>query len=160
MSGLNYIVPITGTSGPGVVAFPASAAVIMQLTTSAACPITINRIELQSGFTTSAQAVVSLQWGYYSTATSTNGFAATPTCLTKKAAAISSATAAYGNTATMGGTFAHRETWQWNLALPFDMVFGMDSLKIEVPAANVWALIFPSSPGSVNISGTIYYTEY
>lgn len=152
MSGLNYTARHTAT------AYTNAASVIYQLTTSAACPITINRIELQSGVTTSSQAVVTLQWGYY-TAGHAAGTSVTPVPLQKKNT-VSSATGVRIASATMGTTFAPYKEFQWNIALPFDHVLGMDSLKIEVPAGTVWALILPGASGTPTISGAIDWTEY
>jgi hypothetical protein len=152
MSGLQY------TAKHAATAYTNAASVVFQLTTSAACPITINRVELQSSVTTSSQAVVVLQWGYYATPHAA-GTSVTPLTLTKKNT-VSSATACRIASATMGTTFTPYREWQWNIALPFDHVLGMDALKIEVPAATTWALILPSASGTPTLSGAIDYSEY
>ena len=152
MSGLQYTAKHAST------AYTNAASVIFQLTTSAACPITINRIELQSGVTTSSQAVVVLQWGWYAAAHAA-GTAVTPAPLQKKNT-VSAATACRIASATMGTSFTAVREWQWNIALPFDHVLGMDSLKIEVPAATTWALILPAASGTPTLSGAIDFTEY
>lgn len=152
MSGLQYTARHTAT------AYTNAASVIYQLVTSAACPITLNRIQLQSSVTTSSQAVVTLQAGWYATAHAA-GTSVTPAALQKKNT-VSSATACRIASATMGTTFTPLYEWQWNIALPFDLVLGMDSLKIEVPAATTFALILPNASGTPTLSGAIDYTEY
>ena len=152
MSGLQYTAKHAST------AYTNAASVIFQLTTSSACPITINRIELQSGVTTSSQAVVTLQWGYYATGHAA-GTTVTPVPLQKKNT-VSPATACRIASATLGTTFTVYKEWQWNIALPFDHGLGMDALKIEVPASTVWALILPSASGTPTLSGAIDFTEY
>jgi len=152
MSGLSYVV-----RHPAL-AYTAAANVICQLTTGAGNPIVIERIELQSNNLTSAQSLAILQWGFYATGTSTGGSTPTPQPLIKRLS-NSANTGARVNTATMGTTFTPYDEWQWNTALPFDHVMGLDSLKILVPVSTAWALIFPSSPGTPTISGAIYFTE-
>lgn len=152
MPGLSYVVRHSA------LAYTAAPNVIFQLTTSASVPIMIERIELQSNNLTSAQSMASLQWGYYATGTSTGGSTPTPTPLIKRLS-NSAATGVRINTATMGTTFTAYDEWQWNTALPFDHVMGLDSLKILVPVSTAWALIFPSSPGTPTISGAVYFTE-
>jgi len=152
MSGLAYTFRHTAT------AYTNAASAVFQMTTSAACPITINRIELQSAVTTSSQAVVVLQWGTYVTAHAA-GTSYTPKPLVPKNT-VSSATACRFASATLGTTFAVYKEWQWNIALPFDHVLGMDPLKIEIPAATTWALILPNASGTPTLSGAIDYSEY
>ena len=151
MSGLTYTVRHAAT------AYTNFQSVIFQAKTSAACPITINRIELQSGVTTSSQAIVIIQSGTYTTEHSA-GASVIPKALAIKNTA-SSATAWRIASATLGTTFAVTREWQWNIALPFDHVLGMESLKIEIPAATVWAIILPNASGTPTISGAIDYTE-
>ena len=153
MSGLDYTVRHTAT------AYSNAVSVIFQGVTSAACPITINRIELQSAVTTSSQAVVVIQWGIYTGAAHAAGTPVTPKALAPKNT-LSSATAWRIASATLGTTFAVYKEWQWNIALPFDHVLGMPSLKIEVPAATVWALVLPAAAGTPTFSGSVDYTEY
>ena len=153
MSGLQYTARHTAT------AYTNAASVLFQLTTSAACPITLNRIQLQSSVTTSSQAVVTLQAGYYATGHAA-GTSVTPVALNKKNT-VSAATACRIASATLGTSFTPvLYEWQWNIALPFDLVLGMDSLKIEVPAASVFALILPNASGTPTLSGAIDFTEY
>lgn len=152
MAGLPFVVR------HGALSYTAAAGVIFQLTTSAAVPIIIERIELQSANLTSAQSLAILQWGYYATGTSTGGSTPTPLPLNKRLS-NSAATGVRINTPTMGTTFTPYDEWQWNTALPFDHVMGLESLKIHVPVSTAFALIFPSSPGTPTISGAIYFTE-
>lgn len=153
MSGLGYIARHTAT------AYTNAASILFQLSTAAGGPITINRIELQSSVTTSSQAVVVVQAGYYATGSAAGGSTPTPQPLSKKNT-VSSTVGVRIATATMGTTFTPYFEWQWNIALPFDYVLGMEDLKINVPASTAWALILPSASGTPTLSGGVSYSEY
>ncbi len=152
MAGLGYKARHTAT------AYTNAASVIFQLSTSSASPITIQRIQLQSSATTSAQSVITLQYGTYATGHAA-GTTVTPQAITRRNAA-SSNTGVRIASATLGTTFTPIDEIQWNIALPLDLVFGLPSLQIEMAASQVFALIIPSASGTPTLSGSIDWVEY
>jgi hypothetical protein len=151
MSGLAY------TARHPATAYTNVASVIAQLVTSADTPITIKRIQLQSGVTSSSQAVVVLQAGYYATAHAA-GTTGTPQPIARRNT-LAADTAFRFASATLGTTFTVVREWQWNIAMPWDEQFGDEDLNWEVPAANNWALILPNASGTPTISGAVDFVE-
>jgi hypothetical protein len=147
-----YRVNITAT------AITNAATVVAQGTPSAAVPIRIHRIELQTNQTGSTQSIIPLQMGTYTTGTSTGGATPTPSP-TLRRNTVAAASAWRVLTATMGTTFALLQEWQWNGATPFDMVFGKDATVPEIEVSKPWALIIPSASGTPTVSGSITFEE-
>lgn len=151
MSGLTYKARHLNTAYTNV------ANVIMQLTTSADTPITIHRFKLQANVISSGQAIVVVQYGTYATGT---GGGTSATCVaTQRRNTLAADTAFRYASTTMGTTFTTFDEFQWNTAMPWEDVMGMESLKLEIPAATAFAIIFPSGPGTPTVSGSIDFEE-
>lgn len=152
MAGLAYrvaVAPAAITNAPTVV---------IQGTNSAAVPVTIKRIEVNSSLLGATQAIIPLQFGTYATGTAGGS---TPVASAEHTRNSVTATTIFkAITATMGTTFTSRYEWQWNGASPFDMVFGKDIAEPEIAAAVVWALIIPSASGTPNISCVVTFEEH
>lgn len=153
-SGLAYVANLAPT------AFTNVGSTIFQLTTSSACPIVINRIELSSNQTGSTQAILQLQ-AIIASGTGSGGTTTsiTPRAVIRKNTTASATTAVAGYT-TPGATSIVLDTWQWNGATPFDIVMGMEPLKFEIPASTIFALNFLTAPGTPTISGSVYFEEF
>ena len=134
-------------------AITAAPTVILQGTNSAAKPVRMKRIELQSNNTGSNQQVITVSLGYYSTGTAAG---ATPVAVPVDeglTGVYSPATVFKAITTTMGTTFTNKQSWQWNTANPFDEVLGLIELQHEFPSAKVWAIILPTAPDRVQSDG-------
>jgi hypothetical protein len=151
MSGLAYHAMHTAT------AYTNAASVIFQLTTSADTPISIEQVKLQSGVTSSAQAIVRVQFGTYATGHAA-GTTVTPTA-TQRRNTLAADTVVRIASATLGTTFTALREFQWNIAMPFEEQFGWDDIKLEIPAATVFAIILPAASGTPTLSGGIDFVE-
>lgn len=151
MSGLTYRARHPSTAYTNV------ASVIAQLTTSADTPITINRVKLQANVISSGQAIVVVQFGVYATGHAA-GTTGTPLATQRRNTLAADTTFRYAS-ATLGTTFTAIDEFQWNTAMPWEDVMGMEEIKIEIPAASVFAIIFPSGPGTPTVSGSIDFME-
>lgn len=154
---ISYTVDITNGVGP--TAITNAATVLAQLTASAGKPIRLKRIELQSNQTGSTQSIIPVQLGTYTTATSTAGVTPTPKAV-DRGVTTAAATAARCLTATLGTTFAVIDSYQWNGANPFDMVFGLTEIQYEFAVSSIVALIIPSAAGTPSITGKLTFEEF
>lgn len=152
MSGLQFVARATAT------AVTNAPTVLLQATPSSASPITLNRFKLQSNVISSSQAIVQVQYVFYATGTG-SGTTITPVALTKRMT-VASNTAFRSFTTTMGTTPTVIAEFQWNTAMPWEDVLGMDSLKIDVNASQAFAVILPAASGTPTLSMTLEYTEY
>lgn len=139
---------------------PTSPFIVLQGTNYSTKPIRLKRIQLQSNQNGATQQVVAIQLGTYTTASSTGG--TVPTAIpVDSGSGYTPVTTFRAGTATMGTTFANREQWQWNTAIPFDIVEGLESLQDEFQVSKVWALIIPVAPGaSFSLTGTVNFEEF
>lgn len=147
------------TNGVGPTAITNAATVVAQLTVAAGKPIRLKRIELQSNQTGSTQTVIPLQLGTYATGTSTAGVTPTPKAVDRGVTTAAS-TAARCITATLGTTFTFLDSYQWNGANPFDMVYGLSEIQYEFAVSTVLALIIPSASGTPSITGKLTFEEF
>ena len=153
MSGLGYVMSNTPT------AITNNAWVIAQYITSASNPITVLQFRLQTANLTSAQSVVTVQWGYYATGTSTNTVALPVVKPIVKRNNVTAAGTPYGMTATMGTTFTIYDQVQWNTAAPWEDTMGLEPLKIEVPVSTAFAIILPNASGTPTMNCTLKFEE-
>lgn len=150
-------ISIDGGTPQSITAAPT---VILQGTNSAAKPVQIMRIEMQSNNTGSSQQVVTVSLGYYATGTAGG---ATPVAVPIDeglTGVYTPATVFKAITTTMGTTFTNKMTWQWNTANPFDETDGLIDLQNEFPSAKVWAIILPTAPTAFNLTGTVRFKEF
>lgn len=138
----------------------AAATVILQGTNSAAKPIRLKRIQMQSNNTGSTQQVVTVSLGYYATGTA-GGTTPVAVPVDEGLTGVYSPTTVFKSvTTTLGTTFTNKMTWQWNTANPFDIVDGLLELQDEFPASKVWAIILPTAPTSFSLTGTVNFEEF
>lgn len=154
---ISYSVDITNGVGP--TAITNAATVVWQATLSAAKPIRLKRVELQSSQTGSTQAVISLQLGTYATGTSTAGVTPTPKAVDRGISTAAS-TAFRCLTATLGTTFTFLDGWQWNGANPFDMVYGLTEIQTEFAVSTVVAMIIQTAAGTPSLTGKVTFEEF
>src|SRR5271154_124385 len=138
----------------------AAATVLLQGTNSAAKPIQLQRIEMQSNNTGSTQQVFPASLGDYGTGAA-GGSTPVATPVDEGLTGVYSPASVFKSiTTTLGTTFTQKTSWQWNTANPFDELLGMLSLQHEYPAAKVWAIILPTAPTAFTLTGTVYFQEY
>lgn len=148
------------TYGSGSIALPAAANVIWQATTSAAKPISFNRIDLETNQLGNTQTILPLQLVTYVTKTSTNGHALTP-LPTSHGLTATLTTSWYGNTITLGTTPTIIWAKNWNGVNPLDLVQAVPQLQDEFPVSTTIALILASTAGAgIFYTATVYYNEY
>jgi hypothetical protein len=152
MSGLIYEARHPAT------AYTNAASVIFQLVAAAGSPFTVHQLKLQSNTLTSAQAIVTVQWGFYVTPHAAGTLLAVQPTVQRNT--VSPATAFRYASATLGTTFTAVDEFQWNLAAPWEATNGLPALKYEVQAGKNWALILPNASGTPTISGTVTIEEY
>lgn len=154
---ISYTVDITNGVGP--TAITNAATVVAQLVVAAGKPVRLKRIELQSNQTGSTQTVIPLQLGTYATLTSTAGVTPTPKAVDRGVTTAASS-AMRCLTATLGTTLTVLDSYQWNGANPFDMVYGLTEIQYEFSAAAVVALVIPSASGTPSLTGKITFEEF
>jgi hypothetical protein len=149
MSGLNYSVSFENI-GIGATQD------LIEITAAAAVPVKIHRIELSWGVT--AQEIVRLQILRRTTAGS-GGTAVTPSALNPRNT-VAAACTVNRNVTTPGSAGDVLWTYQQNLVVPVDELFGLEELKIIVPGGARIGLNLASAPAaSRNGSCTVYFSE-
>jgi hypothetical protein len=154
MSGRHYIMANAPT------AITNNAWVIAQLTAGATQPLTVHRYKLQTNVLTSAQSVVTVQFGTYATGTSTNTVALPVIKAKETWNTIAASATPYGMTATLGTTFTVFDQFQWNLALPWEDTLGLIPIKYELQATKVFAIILPNASGTPTLNCSVDFEEY
>jgi hypothetical protein len=149
-------------AGTLLVVSTGAASVLVQGTNSSSKPIRFNRILISSNNPGSGQQPLQINYGWYTTATSTGGSTPAATPVYEGLTGIYTPVTTFRcNTTTLGTTFAQKYTFIWNTANPVDLVEGMPALQDEIPAGKIWALVFPTAATSaVSVAGTIYYEEF
>jgi hypothetical protein len=152
MSGLAY------TARHPATAYTNVASVIMQLVASADTPLTVKKMQLQSGVTSAGQAIVVLQAGRYVTPHA-SGTTGTPQAINRRAASIAAEATFRFASATLGTTLTIFKEWQWNIAMPWEEQFGDEDLDFEIPAGDNFVLLLPNASGTPTLSGGIDFVE-
>jgi hypothetical protein len=149
-------------AGTALVISTSAPTLLIQGTNSSSKPIRLKRIELQSNNPGASQQVIQLNYGFYTTASSTGGTTPTAVPVDEGLTGIYTPSTTFRvNTTTLGTTFAQKRSWQWNTANYFDLTEGMLEIQDEIPAGKVWALVIPTQPGSaVSVTGTIGFEEF
>jgi hypothetical protein len=150
-------VSIDGGTPQSITAAPT---VIIQGTNSAAKPIRLKRIQLQSNNTGTTQQVTTVSLGYYTTGTAAGSTPVAVPVDEGLTGVYTGATIFKAITTTLGTTFANKITWQWNTANPFDILDGLQELQDEFPASKVWAIILPTAPTAFTLTGTVNFEEF
>jgi hypothetical protein len=149
MSGLNYSAQFEN------VAISATQDIFL-IEAASGVPVMLHRVELSWGVT--AQEIVRLQILRRTTAGSA-GSAVTPKPLNSRNTVAAAATVT-SNRTTPGSAGDVLWTYQQNLVVPVDELFGLNELKIVVPGGGKLALNLASAPAaSRNASCTIFFTE-
>jgi hypothetical protein len=129
---------------------------IFELVAAAGVPIILHRIELSWGVT--AQEIVRLQI-LRRTTTGSGGSAVTPRSLNSRMT-VAAAGAVNRNVTTPGTAGDVVWTYQQNLVVPVDELFGLDQLKIVVPGGGRIGLNLASAPAAArSASATIFFSE-
>jgi hypothetical protein len=170
MAGIQCRVSIDGGVPQPITAAPT---VIIQGVNSAAKPVRIRRIQLQSNNSRLTSQSLLISYGFYTNGATTGG--STPVGVPVEAGLVgiyTPATAFKAITTQMGvAPFFPRYSWQWNTGDPFDPTFtpgaavgraagkaaGLDE---GTRVSTVWAFILPQGPATgFSLTGTLEFDE-
>lgn len=130
---------------------------IWEFTAAAGVPIVIHRIELSWGVT--AQEIVRLQMLYRTGTADSGGSTVTPRAINSRNT-VAAAGTYKANSTTVGTAGNIIWSYQQNLVVPVDELFGLDQLKIVVPGGIRLALNLASAPAAArNGSSTVFFSE-
>lgn len=151
MSGLRYIASFEN------VGVTAAVQDLFEIRAAAGVPIKLHRIEITAGVTT--QEIGRLQLITRTGSAGTGGSAVTPRAMNPRNTVAAAATIAR-NVTTVGTPGNVIAGWQWNLVVPFDVVFGKPELEIVIPGGTNLALYIPAALGGTrNMSGNVHFEE-
>jgi hypothetical protein len=140
------------------IAFASAGDDLLVFTAAAAVPVTLHRIELSWEGTSQEVCKLSL---LRRSGAGTGGTGITPRALNSRNTVAAAATVTRSvAAANVGAAGSVLWTYQQNLVVPVDELFGLDALKIVIPGGTFLALNLVSAPGSSRkASLTVFFSE-
>lgn len=149
MSGLHYTASFENVS-------VSATQDLIEIAAAAGVPVKIHRIELSWGVT--AQEICRLQV-LRRAAAGSGGSAVTPRALNSRNT-VAAACTVNRNVTTPGSAGNVVWTYQQNLVVPIDELFGLEELKLVVPGGTVLGFNLASAPAAArNASCTVFFSE-
>lgn len=129
---------------------------LIEITAAAGVPVILHRVEISWGVT--SQEICRLQILRRSTVGS-GGSAVTPVPLNSRNTVAAACTVAR-NVTTPGSAGSVIWTYQQNLVVPVDELFGLEDLKIVIPGGGRIGINLASAPAAArNGSATVFFSE-